>query len=85
MGMNGLWEQKSMPYVWAWPLWYTWIGYLQVNGPPWALLSKSVIESKTDKQKEKAEQGLAKAMVSLESALKKVADAQVQYEIWVNQ
>jgi len=25
-----------------WPLWYTWIGYLQVNGPPWALLSKSV-------------------------------------------
>ena len=46
---------------------------------------QAIIESKTDKQKEKAEQGLAKAMVSLESALKKVADAQVQYEIWVNQ
>jgi len=25
-----------------WPLWYTWIGCQQVNGPPWALLSKSV-------------------------------------------
>ena len=46
---------------------------------------QAIIESKTDKQKEKAEQSLAKAMVSLESALKKVADAQVQYEIWVNQ
>ena len=30
------------------------------------------------------EQSLAKAMDSLESVLKKVADAQVQYEIWVN-
>ena len=47
--------------------------------------AKIIIESKTDKQKEKAEQSLAKAMDSLESALKKVADAQVQYEIWVNQ
>ena len=46
---------------------------------------QAIIESKTDKQKEKAEQSLAKAMDSLESALKKVADAQVQYEIWVNQ
>lgn len=45
----------------------------------------AIIESKTDKQKEKAEQSLAKAMNSLESALKKVADAQVEYEIWVNQ
>ena len=34
--------------------------------------------------REKAEQSLAKAMDSLESVLKKVADAQVQYEIWVN-
>ena len=46
---------------------------------------QAIIESKTDKQKEKAEQSLAKAMDSLESALKTVADAQVQYEIWVNQ
>ena len=46
---------------------------------------QAIIESKTDKQKEKAEHSLAKAMDSLESALKKVADAQVQYEIWVNQ
>ena len=46
---------------------------------------QAIIESKTDKQKEKAEQGLAKAMNSLESALKKVADAQVQYDIWINQ
>lgn len=46
---------------------------------------QAIIESKTDKQKEKAEQSLAKAMNSLESALKKVADAQVEYEIWVNQ
>jgi gas vesicle protein len=46
---------------------------------------QAIIESKTEKQKEKAEQSLAKAMDSLESALKKVADAQVQYEIWINQ
>lgn len=46
---------------------------------------QAIIEAKTDKQKEKAQQNLAKAMDSLESALKKVADAQVQYEIWVNQ
>lgn len=46
---------------------------------------QAIIESKTDKQKEKAEQSLAKAMNSLESALKKVADAQDEYEIWVNQ
>jgi len=25
-----------------WPLWYTWIGYLQVNGPPRASPSKNV-------------------------------------------
>lgn len=46
---------------------------------------QAIIEAKTDKQKEKAEQSLAKAMESLEVALKKVADAQVQYEIWINQ
>lgn len=46
---------------------------------------QAIIESKTDKQKQKAEQSLAKAMDSLESALKKVADAQVQYDIWINQ
>lgn len=46
---------------------------------------QAIIESKTDKQKEKAEQNLAKAMDSLETALKKVADAQVQYEQWKEQ
>lgn len=46
---------------------------------------QAIIESKTDKQKERAEQNLAKAMESLEMALKKVADAKVQYEIWKNQ
>ena len=46
---------------------------------------QAIIEAKTDKQKERAEQNLEKAMDSLESALKKVADAQVQYEIFINQ
>lgn len=46
---------------------------------------QAVIEAKTDKQKEKAEQNLAKAMKTLEAALKKVADAQAQYDIWINQ
>lgn len=46
---------------------------------------QAIIEAKTDKQKEKAEQSLSKAMEALEAALKKVADAQVQYEIWINQ
>lgn len=46
---------------------------------------QAIIEAKTDKQKEKAEQNLAKAMKTLEVALKKVADAQAQYDIWINQ
>ena len=45
---------------------------------------QDIIEAKTDKQKEKAKQGLEKAMSSLETALKKVADVQVQYDIWIN-
>ena len=45
---------------------------------------QDIIEAKTDKQKEKAKQGLEKAMSSLEIALKKVADVQVQYDIWIN-
>lgn len=44
-----------------------------------------VIEAKTNKQKEKAEQGLEKARNSLETAIKKVADAQTQYDKWMNQ
>lgn len=46
---------------------------------------QAIIEAKTDRQKEKAEQNLKKAMSALEEALKKVADAQVQYDIWVEQ
>ncbi len=46
---------------------------------------QAIIEAKTDKQKEKAEQNLSKAVDSLKVALKKVADAQAQYEIWINQ
>lgn len=45
---------------------------------------QALIEARTDKQKENAEQGLAKAMSSLEIALQKVADAQIQYDIWIN-
>lgn len=41
---------------------------------------QAAIEAKTDKQKEKAEQNLAKAIDSFESALKKVADAQAQLD-----
>ena len=45
---------------------------------------QAIIEAKTDKQKEKAEQGLEKPTSSLEVALQKAADAQVQYEILMN-
>lgn len=44
---------------------------------------EELIEAKTDKQKEKAEQGLKKALDSLEKALNKVNEAQMQYDIWV--
>lgn len=44
---------------------------------------QDIIEAKTEKQKERAEQGLAKAMASLETALQKVADAQVQYDLLI--
>lgn len=46
---------------------------------------QQIIEARTDKQKVKAEEGLSKAMASLENALKKVAEAQAQYDIWLNQ
>lgn len=45
---------------------------------------QDIIEAKTEKQKEKAEDGLRKAMTSLEGALKKMADAQSDYDIWAN-
>ena len=44
---------------------------------------QACIEAKTDKQKERAKQNLEKAMNSLKAALKKVADAQAQYEQWI--
>ena len=43
-----------------------------------------MIEARTDKQKERAEEGLEKAMNALETSLQKVADAQIQYDIWAN-
>lgn len=46
---------------------------------------QSIIESKTDKQREKAEQGFEKAKGSLETALKKIAEAQSEYDKWKNQ
>lgn len=44
---------------------------------------QGIIEAKTDKQKEKAEEGLSKAMASLEASLRKIADAQAEYDIWI--
>lgn len=44
---------------------------------------QELIEARTQKQKEKAELGLSKAMGALENALKKVADAQVEYDMWI--
>lgn len=44
---------------------------------------QDIIEARTEKQKEKAETGLVKAMSSLEKSLKKVADAQAQYDYWM--
>lgn len=46
---------------------------------------QKIIEARTDKQKEKAEQCLEKAKNSLGTALQKVADAQDQYDAWINQ
>ncbi len=45
---------------------------------------QDIIEARTNKQKEKAEQGLSKAMISLQTALQKVADAQAEYDAWVS-
>jgi len=39
---EGIWKEPRGISSRHWPLWYTWIGYRQVNGPPWALPSKSV-------------------------------------------
>lgn len=45
---------------------------------------QDMIEARTDKQKERAEEGLEKAMNALETSLQKVADAQIQYDFWTN-
>ena len=45
---------------------------------------QDMIEARTDKQKERAEEGLEKAMNALETSLQKVADAKIQYDIWAN-
>ena len=44
---------------------------------------QEIIEARTDKQKAKAEEGLKKAMNSLERALKKLADAQVEMDLFI--
>ncbi|MCM1123129.1 MAG: NgoBV family restriction endonuclease [Eubacterium sp.] len=44
---------------------------------------QDLFRAKTDKQREKAEHGLAKAMDSLENALQKVTDAQIQYDMLI--
>ena len=46
---------------------------------------QAIIEAKTGKQKEKAEQNLAKAMEALDTVLKKIAAAQVQCDLWIKQ
>ena len=46
---------------------------------------QALIEAKTDKQKEKAEQNLAKAMKALEASLKKLADIKSQCDLWIKQ
>ncbi len=44
---------------------------------------QEIIEARTDKQKAKAEESLKKAMDSLETALKKIADAQAEYNLYI--
>ncbi len=43
---------------------------------------QEAIEARTDKQKSKAEERLSKAKVSLEAALKKLAEAKVERDTW---
>ena len=45
---------------------------------------QKVIEARTDKQKENADFGLAKAQAALEAVLKKVADAKLKYEALID-
>ena len=42
MLIGSIWEEPDLTGPGIWPLCYSWIGYLQANGPPRALLSKSV-------------------------------------------
>lgn len=39
---DSIWKEPDLTVHGMWPLCYSWIGYLQANGPPRALLSKSV-------------------------------------------
>mgnify|MGYP006892377836 CR=1 FL=1 len=48
-----------------WPLWYTWIGYLQANGPPGALLSKGVDHGFTCTHREVADNSNLEVITTL--------------------
>ena len=37
--IDSIWKEPDLTVPGIWPLCYSWIGYLQANGPPWVLLS----------------------------------------------
>ena len=52
--IDSIWKEPILTVPGIWPLCYSWIGYLQANGPPWVLLSFYVDHDFSCRQSEAA-------------------------------
>ena len=62
---DSIWKGPDLTVLGIWPLCYTWIGYLQANGPPGALLSKGVDHGFTCTHREVADNSNLEVITTL--------------------
>ena len=62
---DSIWKGSDLTVLGIWPLCYSWIGYLQANGPPGALLSKGVDHGFTCSHREVADNSNLEVITTL--------------------
>ena len=62
---DSIWKEPNLTVHGMWPLCYSWIGYLQANGPPRALLSISVDHGFTCAHRRNADNSNLKVITAL--------------------
>ena len=62
---DSIWKGSDLTVLGIWPLCYSWIGYLQANGPPGALLSKGVDHGFTCTHREVADNSNLEVITTL--------------------